>query len=159
MLKLNRYWIGALFFLSVAWSIYDWSKFSVVVHRLDNFSFLLGLLAVSEILFIAGALIMALEAGRMLGYGKSWHHHLRHPRRSVAQSMQITVTSRTFGLGFWLNLTGALGTTLILISGVLWLLPIESWGLIVLLAIDIVATISWRLPLHKKRRQLQRESL
>jgi hypothetical protein len=64
------------------------------------------------------------------------------------------LVSRWFMAGFWLNFLGAVGTSLVLIVGVVYLVPKAGWGLLVVVGLDLLATFGWRIPLVSKHRKI-----
>jgi hypothetical protein len=158
-MKAYRNWlIPFLIIASTVWSFYDWSHLHQVVARIHQLEPLVVILAISEICFITGAVIMAAEVAGALGESHGLWRHLRHHRRLLRETLGHNLQTKWFGLGFWLNFAGAVITSAVLAGGVIWLMPVASWGLFVLLIIDIIATFSWRVPLHRHRRRLRRSS-
>jgi len=153
-----RWILAALITASFLWSIYDWTKLHDVVNRIHDLAYLLVAITISELFFTIGAIVMILEVGLAFGEAKGWLHLAHRARLSLRDSLSVATYSRLFGLGFWLNLIGAVGTSVLLAAGVIWLMPVASWGLVVLLFIDIIATLSWRIPVQINRRRARRAS-
>jgi hypothetical protein len=150
--------VSAIVIFSLVWTVLDWSRFDGLKDRaVQSVPLALGL-GVTELLFVAGALLMALTAGNELFEG--WTKHsawkkvglARKNYKALAHSLAV---SPLFSAGFWLNFAGAVGTSLILILAVFKFVPVAGWGLLILLIIDLAATFGWRLPLHKRRMQLR----
>ncbi len=94
-------------------------------------------LILTEALFIIGLIIMALAAG--MSVRNPWRL-----RREITTILQQTVTSRMFWVGFWINLVGAIGSTVVLAIALFKVLPIQSWAIILILVADLFATILLR---------------
>lgn len=93
---------------------------------------------ITEVFFIIGLGIMALEAGHQLGPNPvRWRRKLPHIFRGV-------VRTKIFWLGFYTNTAGALGTAIILSIGIFKILPPQSWGLIILPLLDLSLTFALR---------------
>ena len=96
---------------------------------------LLALLATSELLFIAGIIIMASAVGLELGKNPlTWRKHFHGLVKEIT-------TDNLFWTGFWINAVGALATGILIGVGVVILLPPQSWGLIWLAVADIAITL------------------
>jgi hypothetical protein len=150
-----KQWLYAVLILfSLVYTAYSWSHFSDIKERLAAIPAFGGALVLTEVSFIAGALLMAAAIGESFE-GISGRKHLwakamyarKHTKRLAEQFLE----SRLFGLGFWLNFIGAVGTTAILAVGVVTVLPVGSWALLLVLLVDLLATFSWRIPLQMTR--------
>ncbi len=101
---------------------------------------------ITEGLFIAGIVIMALVAGFDLGPNPfKWRDHLQTLGQQINKS-------KMFWVGFWVNTIGALGSGLVLGYGIVKALPTSSWGLLWIPVLDIILTFSVRaavLDLHR----------
>lgn len=95
-------------------------------------------LVMSELLFVAGLLVIAVAAG------------VRLPRNPLAWRAELpgllASLHRTpaFWIGLIVNTVGALGTAIVLIVAITRGLPWQSWGLLVLPAADLVLTLTIR---------------
>lgn len=149
-------WAGLL--VSIVLAIAYWPQLSLAKQQISHLMFYGVALVITEIFFTAGALIMAVEIGAELSgeiRGPHWLYRLRHARRNLRKHAKAAIRSRWFGLGFWLNFIGAVGTSLILIVGIMSVAKIAGLGLIAILAIDLVASFAWRVPLHINRRKMR----
>ncbi len=144
---------------SIGWTIYDWARLDELKSRVEGIAYLGVSLMLSEAFFIVGAILMLLAIGEELPtlHFTKWLHHLRFVKREIKTIASSAIQSRLFGIGFWMNFTGAVLTSLILVFGVVKLLPIQAWGILLILAIDLIATFGWRIPLHISRKRLKDE--
>lgn len=151
--------IIAIAVLSIAYTLYDWSQLKEIQKEISNIAYLGGALLFTEACFIIGALIMAATITEVVAElkQKSWLRRLQYVRTHVRQLAHSFLKSKVFGFGFWLNFTGAVGTTVILAVGVIMVLPVGSWLLLVLLAIDLIATLGWRVPVQLQRRNIMKK--
>jgi hypothetical protein len=147
-----------LVLVSVIWTIVASSGLDKVAHRLRDVVFVAIALVVSEAFFIGGALLVAGSLG----------HHVLSSRGGTESATRLTAmrnvratyrelahhvgSSRAFSLGFLLNWVGAAGTGIVLAVGIILVLPVSSWGLLILPLLDLVATFSWRTPLASRLR-------
>lgn len=99
---------------------------------------------VSELCFILGLTVMA------IGVGSKVRNPLRL-RREIKTILISGVTTQIFWIGFWINAVGAVGTAVCGIAGIVLVLPIGSWGLMVLPLLDVAATITLRVWAVKHR--------
>lgn len=89
---------------------------------------------VTEVLFIGGLLIMATSVGLKTRNPLSLRKELKNILRASTQT-------RVFWVGFWINATGACGSSLLLMIGVFVAFPVAGWGVACALLIDLVVTI------------------
>ena len=105
------------------------------------------LLLFSESLFIIGLLLIALSVEHDLGPNPlKWRRHFKTLIKHIPND-------KKFWIGFWINLVGALSTGLIVLFGIIFVLPIESWGIIWLPITDIAITILLRATILELRRE------
>jgi hypothetical protein len=164
--KVHNHWpkyriaaLALLIGLSLGWIIYDWSDFSLLKERAQGVVALGVGLAVTEACFILGALFMAASVGIQIAESNrvhGWIRHMRYVRREVKTIAHQTGESRLFGVGFWLNFIGAVGTSTLLVAAVFYYLPVAGWWLLIALLADLVVTFGWRIPVHLARRKLIR---
>jgi hypothetical protein len=160
-MRLKSLALTALVGFSVLWTVLDWSRFDLIKERARELAWLGSGLLISEVCFIAGALVMTVSLGvEVAGNNRvhGWWKKLRYARREVKSMAQEAVASRLFGFGFWLNFVGAVGTSILLALSVIKFIPLAGWGLLVLVIIDLVATFSWRIPVHIARRSRNAKS-
>ncbi len=105
---------------------------------------LVGGALVTEILFILGLVIIAIAMGRKIGNPIKL-------RKQWKQLLSAGFRSNLFWVGFWVNLVGSVGTTVVFGVGILTVLPIQSWGLTIIPAADLTATIVIRKAVIKRR--------
>lgn len=141
--------------ISVVWSVINWSRIAAAQNDIRNIAFYGWMIFFFEVCFVLGAVIMSVAIGNEIPkyHPLKWLNHIRKLRRDIKIIATQSITSRLFGFGFWLNFFGALGTSSIVIVGIIRHLPFESWGLIALLAVDIIVTFSWRVPLQLMRKK------
>jgi hypothetical protein len=146
--------IIAIIVLSIAWSLYVWISYGSLYEKLGQVSGLGAIMFMSELAFTVGAIIMLVSLGEDFPWRKIhlWPSHVMRARRDLKLFANEAIQSKLFGFGFWLNFVGAVLTSLILFGGILVLLPVQAWGLLVIVIIDLLATFGWRVPLHIKRR-------
>ncbi len=143
---------------SVGLMVIDIIFFHDLKSHLSQIVWTSGALAVTETLFIVGALIMALSLGERIEHFRSiktWHHGIRYIRLHARQFGEQLIVSPTFTLGFWVNFVGAVGSSVILIIGLLSVAPYTSLGILTVIVIDLVATFGWRIPIEIARRRLR----
>lgn len=144
---------------SLVATIYDWARVGDILGRLSEIGWLGAVLIATEACFIIGALLMAVSAGESIAHvrhPRHWWAHMRYLRQEVKTIAGRMLSSRLFAIGFWLNFAGAVGTSLVLVFGVIHFLPHTGWGLLILIVIDLVATFGWRLPLEYHRRKARK---
>jgi hypothetical protein len=161
-LHVNKHWpayrlmaIAVLFAVSLIWTTYDWPTFSLIKARAEGVAILGIGLALTEACFIIGAIVAAASVGMLLsaqGGFVGWWKNLRHARRNIQDVMQSITRNKLFEFGFWLNLLGAVGTSLLLGVAVVMLLPVVAWWILILLILDIAASLGWRIPLYRSRK-------
>jgi hypothetical protein len=103
---------------------------------------------VSEALFIGGIVIMATPLGIRVRNPFKLHKDLK-------AILLASTNTTTFWVGFWINAVGACATTFLLAVGIVAVLPVTSWGLLCLAAVDLAATIAirqWALQAHERGR-------
>jgi hypothetical protein len=142
---------------SIIYTIYDWSYFDSLKNHLSAVALLGAGLVFTEFCFIAGGLIMALALGETLIASGRWWRRLHQVRRQVRRLASQAIQSPLFGFGFWLNFLGAVGTSVILMYGVVAFLPRGSWLVLGALLLDLIATFGWRVPLEVSRRRKLRD--
>ncbi|HSX48076.1 MAG TPA: hypothetical protein VLF41_01020 [Candidatus Nanoarchaeia archaeon] len=156
--KVRNWAVAVLVLASLAWTIYRWSGVDELKHRLglhQAIAFAIAA-AVSELLFIGGAVVLALSLGKAVfaGTGTSparWAKALLNARTEWKESAQRLKQSRTAYWGLYMNWLGALGTTgVVPILAIAFVLPFGSWGLMAPFVVDIVATCSIRQPLLRR---------
>jgi hypothetical protein len=158
--KTRKWAVGFLVLASLAWTVYRWDSFGSLKHRLGLHQALtLGIaVAVSEICFIGGAVILTFCVGRAVFSGTgfnplSWFRHLLNIRAGWKDAAKQIQHTRAAYWGLYMNWLGALGTTgVIPILAIALLLPIQSWGLMAPFILDVVATCSVRQPLLRRLR-------
>lgn len=115
-------------------------------------------LVVTEALFIVGAFAMAVSVGENLAefrHPRYWCKGVMTVREQVKIYVETLIISPLFSFGFWCNFAGAVGTSAILIIGLLMVAPMASAGLVILVVLDLVATFGWRIPLEIARRKVR----
>lgn len=91
----------------------------------------------SEVLFMGGAAMMLAATGEKIGNPLK----IKDKIPAIAQKAN---DSRLFNAGFWINATGAVGTSAVISIGAVEALPPEAWPVAALSAIDIAATVGLR---------------
>jgi hypothetical protein len=119
---------------------------------IDAMPLAIALSVVSELLFSAGIVMMAIASEQSIGLNPlKWRSHLN-------KLIQDIKRSRLFIFGFWMNFVGALATGVIWLVVILLRLPPSGWFLLWLPIMDIALTLAVRkafidlvaLPLRKK---------
>lgn len=104
-------------------------------------------IAISEVFWNLGAAIMAFAVGIRI----RWKDVLRL-RQLMAELTVYALNSRLFWIGFWINFAAALSDDVIAIIAVINGLPIQSWGILLIVFADTVATFALRhIILHRWR--------
>lgn len=150
-------WI--IFGSSVVLTILNWSNVTHLLDRLDDVPVVLLMLAITEILFVAGLALMALAAGRGLFSGGSRNpiKVIRNWKATLDEMGSKASSSRLGWFGFYANFAGALGTGLVVLVGGALLLPATAWPFVVWVALlDLVATFGRCLPLRQAMRSADR---
>ena len=155
-LTLKTYVMWAAIMVSLVLAATSWAHVSHLKHSLAGLAVYGIGLVLTEICFTAGAVIMATVIAAELSteLAGHWVNRIAHARRNLRRHAVAAVGSRWFGFGFWLNFAGAVGTSLLLIAGVFSVVRWAGIGLALLLALDLVATFAWRVPVHLSRRKL-----
>jgi hypothetical protein len=150
MRTIRRWGVALLVLGSLGWAIWRWNSLQELRTHLGIHAAIVGIaIGVSEVLFIAGAIVMAHRTGRVVLAGTSWRpwrwlSALAEVRRGV-RSVEPMRGDRPTQVGLYLNWFGALGTTgLIPIVMIAVTLPLAAWGLMGPFICDIVATCAWR---------------
>ncbi len=92
-------------------------------------------LLVSEGLFIAGLGTMIVATGSRLPSNPfRW-------RAQLLDALKGALHTKVFWLGFWVNLVGAVGTAVIGAAAVFIVLPPLGYGLLIVPALDLFATV------------------
>jgi hypothetical protein len=141
--------------LSIGWTIYDWGNLNFLKDRLIGVEYVAIGLLLTEALFIVGALVMLAAVGEKIPsfHPRRWVGNVNFLKKEIKAISSRAISSRLFGFGFWLNFIGAVGTSVILMLGVVRLFPIQAWGLLLILVIDLLATFGWRVPLQMARKK------
>jgi hypothetical protein len=145
---------------TVAWTIHDWAYFRLIKEKADEVVAIGAGLVVTELCFIIGALLMAASLGIQAFGGargsRGIVRHVRHVRAQVRHIITQTGQSRLFGIGFWLNFFGAVGTSFLLVLATFYYIPIAGWWLLGFLIIDLIATFGLRIPVHIARKKIKK---
>lgn len=135
---------------SVAWTATDWNGLNGATAQLGNVAALAVLIGLSEVCFVAGAVLIATGIGGTLGRkGDGVVSRIAGARRARPDLGLIAAqveANRLVRVGFYLNLAGALGTAVFVGVGVLVFLPRTAWGLALLALFDVIATFGARAP-------------
>lgn len=140
---------------SLMWTVANWSALTEIKDELDEAIIFVILFAFSEVCFIVGALLVAVGTGKTIfaDTGKNPLNRLRailRVRSTYRKFVADAPRSGAVRFGFHLNWFGALATGVFAAVGIIVVLPMTSWGLLVLPLLDIVATIGWRAPIQKR---------
>jgi hypothetical protein len=151
--NLRNWLLGGVAIISVVYTIVDWSALHEVREKLSSIAFLPLAVAITEICFITGAVLMLIALGEEFAFAnvKNVIKSSIHAKRNIKEIASKGIRTATFGIGFWLNFLGAVGTSLILLFGVFYVLPIQAWGVSLIILIDLIATFAWRVPLQMIR--------
>jgi uncharacterized membrane protein len=147
---------------SIVLVIFDWNNIQTIKDRLDEVVWMGISLLVTEALFIVGAVLMAVSAGESLSDFKRLHHwprKLNEFKKNARQFAERLIVSRLFTIGFWINFAGAVGTSVILIVAVVKFAPYTGIGVLTIIAIDLITTFGWRIPLELARRRVQKHGV
>jgi hypothetical protein len=145
----RRYWRGLLFATSALWTAYTVATGAFEPTAvLARGSTLVGLLAVSETLFVAG---LALMAGSVPALYAVAREQRARGRTLPAYVTRTSDRSRFWRVGLVVNLVGALGTSAALLLAVLFLMPKVAWGVAGLVLLDALATLTIRWPFLRSR--------
>ncbi|MFE6904781.1 hypothetical protein ACFVFJ_50145 [Streptomyces sp. NPDC057717] len=137
--------------VSIAWTAFTWRELAVVKQRLSEVALLTLGFALTEVLFIGGAILMAIGCGitvRREGQVTTVRGLLRL-RGQYRQLALRSMGSNVFRLGFNVNWIGAVGSGLLVLAGILLVLPVSAWALTTLPLVDVVASIAWRVPARR----------
>jgi hypothetical protein len=145
---------------TVAWTIHDWAYFRLIKEKADEVVAIGASLVVTELCFILGALLMAASLGINAFGGargsRAIARHVKHVRSQVKTIIMQTGQSRLFGVGFWLNFFGAVGTSFLLVLATFYYIPVAGWWLLGFLIIDVIATFGLRIPVHLARKKIKK---
>lgn len=104
----------------------------------DNLPWVATGALISESLFTIGLAIIAADVGVKLG---------RNPlqwRQKLLPMLRQATKGKLFWVGFWVNTVGALGSGLIVGTGIVLTFPPQSWGLVIIPFLDLSLTIAIR---------------
>lgn len=140
---------------SIAWTVYNWSGVVEIKNHLESLAVFALLFAFSEACFVIGALMVAIGGGKVVfaGTGKNplkWALAVWRVRTAYRKLAEVAPSSRLVRIGFHLNWLGAVLTGVFLAAGIILVLPMTSWGLLVLPLLDILASFGWRYPIEKR---------
>ncbi len=155
---LRRRLILALIILAIALTVIDWLQGGQVNVQLQKNGWLGIAILITEAFFVGGALLMAITAGENLLslHPKHWVTHFSYLKREARTLAHKLIRSRLFMFGFWLNFVGAIGTSLILIIGIILFVPQAGWGVLIIVVLDLLASFGWRALAIAKRKKLIR---
>ena len=135
--------------ISMAWTAYDWNGLRSAEHQIGTVVWLATVLVLCDFAFFGGAFLVAAALGRRVLAGTGGN-----PLLMVRAVIDYRATyvglaghangSRLFQFGFILSWVGGTVSGLILTVGILIILPVSAWGLLVLPALDLIATLRWR---------------
>jgi hypothetical protein len=144
---------------ALLWTAFNWSGVKQVMRELHRLPPLAFLAVLCELAFDVGLALLAIGAGEKLVGGAGGEltggllRRLWRARRSLRELLCTYSTNRCFRIGLALNWFGAATVTgVIPMIAIVALLPIRDWGLLVLPAVDLVATFTLRLPLLPRSR-------
>ena len=145
--------------VSIALTIVNWNTMSEARQRLSSIVWTGPALLMTELMFIVGAVMMAMSAGEELStyrHPRHWHHGIRALRQNTRRFAENLIISPLFEIGFWLNFVGAIGTSVIIIAGLIIVAPYTGLGITIIVFIDLIATFGWRVPLEIARRKVKK---
>ena len=134
----QRYVVAGLVMLSALLLILSPYRETLEIIRSYDYWLAVILIGVSEVLFIGGIIVMALAVGHDLGLNPvKWRGQLKSVIQKVTED-------RVFWVGFWVNFAGAVGTTLVIATLVVLVLPWQGWGIAAIGSLDLVVTVALR---------------
>ncbi len=157
---LQRWAIWTIVGASLVWTILDWQSLSKVQDRLGSLIWITVAIIASEVLFITGAILVALSMGRHIFAGAGanplrWIAAIRSLRATYRDLSQRVGNSPLFIWGFRMNWVGAASTGIVLALGIVIVLPVNAWGLLVFPMLDLAATFGWRVLIAMRIRAMR----